>query len=141
VKYARDQLQNHLHRIQGENHSTAKTVELLKRSLHDKESYVKVAQSRIALLAMRPTSENLNDREYPKLLRESIDLQCSINKLNRSLCQEENALQHLLRIKTTVENDLAIKNNSLFIDEQKVVGLRRIFPPPEPKLIVKYRCI
>ncbi|CAF4841905.1 unnamed protein product, partial [Rotaria magnacalcarata] len=47
--------------------------------------------------------------------------------LLRKLRQEENAVQHLLRSKSSLEQDLTIKKNSLFIDSEKVLGIRRLF--------------
>lgn len=40
----------------------------------------------------------------------------------------ENALQELLRTKAALEQDLAIKNNSIFIDREKCLGMRKTFP-------------
>lgn len=53
--------------------------------------------------------------------------------LHGKLRQEENAVQHLLRTKSTLEQDLAIKNNSLFIDSDKVMGIRRTFTMAAPE--------
>ncbi|CAF0821448.1 unnamed protein product [Didymodactylos carnosus] len=129
IKDARNRLQDRFDCILHEIYNTGKTIEFLKKSIQDKETYTKVTQTRMSLLSMRPVSENINDREYPKLLRELNDLQCTVNKLKQQQCQEENTLQYLLSLKATIENDLAIKSNSLYIDEHKVVGLRRTFPP------------
>ncbi|CAF0838188.1 unnamed protein product [Didymodactylos carnosus] len=129
IKDARNRLQDRFDCILHEIYNTGKTIKFLKKSIQDKETYTKVTQTRMSLLSMRPVSENINDREYPKLLRELNDLQCTVNKLKQQQCQEENTLQYLLSLKATIENDLAIKSNSLYIDEHKVVGLRRTFPP------------
>lgn len=51
-----------------------------------------------------------------------------IQDLKNKLAQEENAVQHLLRTKATMEQDLSIKNNSLHIDRERCLGNRRTYP-------------
>lgn len=51
----------------------------------------------------------------------------AIGDLHAKLRQEENTLQCLLHVKSTLEKDLAIKQNSLSIDSEKVMGMRRTF--------------
>jgi len=52
----------------------------------------------------------------------------TIESLQMKLRQAENSLQHLLRTKAALEQDLSIKNNSLFIDREKCLGMRKTFP-------------
>jgi hypothetical protein len=68
-----------------------------------------------------------------RLIQEVHDLHAAITDLHGKLRQEENAIQHLLRTKSTLEQDLAIKNNSLFIDSDKVLGIRRTFTITAPE--------
>jgi len=70
---------------------------------------------------------------YFRLIQEAHDLHAIINDLHGKLRQEENAVQHLLRTKSTLEQDLAIKNNSLFIDSDRVMGIRRTFTMGSPE--------
>jgi tektin-3 len=51
-----------------------------------------------------------------------------IRDLKNKLVQEENAIQHLLRTKATLEHDLGIKNNTLHIDRERCLGNRRTYP-------------
>jgi tektin-3 len=67
------------------------------------------------------------------LIQEVHDLHASIADLHAKLRQEENAVQQLLRTKSTLEQDLAIKNNSLFIDSDRVMGIRRTFTMGAPE--------
>ncbi len=68
-----------------------------------------------------------------RLIQEIHDLHASIADLHGKLRQGENALQHLLRTKSTLEQDLAVKNNSLFIDSARVMGIRRSFTMIAPE--------
>ena len=42
-----------------------------------------------------------------------------IKDLKNKQAQEENAIQHLLRTKATLEQDLSVKNNSMHIFDPK----------------------
>ena len=128
LKYIRHQLQEKLTAVKENIFNTQKNMEYLRKSIHDKSSYSNVIQCRQTFLSLRPTCDDIQDREYPQLTHEWIDLQCVIETLNRSLSEEENNLQHLYRLKTTIEEDLARKNNSLFVDQEKVIGLRHPWP-------------
>lgn len=66
-------------------------------------------------------------------MQEVHDLHAGIADLHGKLRQEENAIQHLLRTKSILEQDLAVKNNSLFIDSDKVMGIRRTFTMVGPE--------
>ncbi|CAF2892891.1 unnamed protein product [Rotaria sp. Silwood2] len=127
IKCIRNRLQDQINEINENILNTEKTIEFLKKTIQDKEIFINIIQCRISFLSMRPVLENINDREYSKLSQEFNNLQYSIDNLQKNLFEEEYALQHLFRLKTTIEENLAIKNNSLFIDEQKVIGLRRTF--------------
>ena len=125
LRYIRAQLQDQLDDVHENVLNTEKSIEFLRKSIEDQSAYANVIQCRVSLLSMRSPSENITDVEYPKLLEEFNDLQCSIAQLRRGLCQEEDILQHLIRLKTTLQEDLATKNNSLFIDQEKITGQRR----------------
>lgn len=121
----RDQLHDQLDDVHENVLNTAKSIEFLRKSIEDQSAYANVIQCRVALLSTRTPSENITDVEYPKLLEELNDLQCSMARLRRGMSQEEGILQHLIRLKTTLQEDLATKNNSLFIHREKIIGQRR----------------
>ena len=52
----------------------------------------------------------------------------TVEALQAKLRDSENALQQLLRTKSALEADLAVKNNSLFIDREKCLAMRKTFP-------------
>ena len=62
------------------------------------------------------------------MVQEIEDLHAMIQDLKNKLALEENAIQHLLRTKATLEHDLSIKNNTLHIDRERCLGNRRTFP-------------
>ena len=63
-----------------------------------------------------------------RLVEEVFEIQETVDRLKMKLRESENALQHLLRTKCALEHDLSIKNNSLFIDRERCLGLRKTYP-------------
>jgi len=65
---------------------------------------------------------------FCRLVEEVFEIQETVDRLKAKLRESENALQHLLRTKSSLEHDLNVKNNSLFIDRERCMGLRKTFP-------------
>ncbi len=126
----------------------------MKKTIADKEAFLQVAQTRLETRTRRPNVEACrdpamhrfdNNKKKPnfsivffhiyRLIQEVHDLHASIVDLHGKLRQQENAVQHLLRTKSTFEQDLSIKNNSLFIDSDRVMGIRRTFTMITPEKI------
>ena len=63
-----------------------------------------------------------------RLVEEVNEINETVDFLRAKLREAENSLQHLLRTKTSLEHDLAVKNNSLFTDREKCMGMRKTFP-------------
>jgi len=63
-----------------------------------------------------------------RLVKEVHDIGDSIEHLHRKLQEAEAQHQHLLKTRSNLETDLQIKMNSLFIDREKCMGMRRSFP-------------
>ena len=63
-----------------------------------------------------------------RLVEEVHEINETVEYLQSKLRESENALQHLLRTKSSLEQDLSVKNNSLFIDREKCMGMRKTFP-------------
>ncbi len=66
------------------------------------------------------------------LIQEIEDLHAMIQDLKNKQALEENAIQHLLRTKATLEQDLSVKNNTLHIDKERCLGNRRTYPTIQP---------
>lgn len=65
---------------------------------------------------------------YFRLVSEVQELQDSIETLHRKLQEAEVQHQRLLKTRANLESELHNKVNSLFIDREKCMGMRRSFP-------------
>lgn len=130
---AKNKIQAHLEKILQEIFDVEQNIEFLKKTIADKEAFLQVAQTRLETRTRRPNVEACRDPAMHRLMQEVHDLHAGIADLHGKLRQEENAIQHLLRTKSTLEQDLAVKNNSLFIDSDKVMGIRRTFTMVGPE--------
>lgn len=62
------------------------------------------------------------------LVSEVMEIEDTVYKLRERLLEAETTLQGLLRTRTTLEHQLSIKANSLFLDQEKCMSLRKSFP-------------
>ncbi|CAF0919538.1 unnamed protein product [Adineta steineri] len=130
---AKNKIQAHLEKILQEIFDVEQNIEFVKKTIADKEQFLQVAQTRLETRTRRPNVEACRDPAMHRLIQEVHDCHAAIADLHGKLRQEENAVQHLLRTKSTLEQDLAIKNNSLFIDSDKVMGIRRTYTMAAPE--------
>lgn len=63
-----------------------------------------------------------------RLVQEVEDIKCSQNALHEKLQETEAQHQLLLKTRSNLETDLKNKVNTLFIDREKCMGMRRSFP-------------
>ena len=125
---AKHQLQTHLSKVLQEIFDMQKNIELLKKCVQDKEAPMQVAQTRLATRTRRPNVEACRDPVQHRLVTEVHEIHETVDGLKSKLREAENALQHLLRTKASLEQDLSFKNNSLSIDRERCMGMRKTFP-------------
>jgi len=65
---------------------------------------------------------------YFSLVEEVYEITETVEQLRAKLREMENALQQLLRTKMSLEHDLTVKNNSIYIDREVCLGKRKNFP-------------
>ncbi|XP_046399309.1 tektin-3-like [Ischnura elegans] len=125
---AKNQLQVHLHKVQQEIFDIEKNMDLLRKAIRDKNNPMKVAQTRLEARTHRPDVELCRDNAQHRLVREVGEIEASVDVLHRRLEEAEAQHQRLLCTRSNLESDLAVKCNSLLIDRDKCLGLRRSFP-------------
>ncbi|TNN84934.1 Tektin-3 [Liparis tanakae] len=131
---AKNSLQMHLAKTLQEIFQTEMLIESLRKALRDKECPLKVAQTRLEERTRRPNVELCRDNPHHRLVGEVREIEDTIHKLQERLMQAENTLQTLVKTKVTLEHDLSIKANSLFLDQEKCMSMRKSFPSM-PRLV------
>ncbi|XP_045174738.1 tektin-3-like isoform X1 [Mercenaria mercenaria] len=130
---ARNKLQAHLQRTMAEIFDMEKNIELLRKAIQDKEAPMKVSQSRLDERTRRINVELCNDPVMKSLQREVSEIRESVRILKERLKASELSLARLMKTKATLEHDISVKENSLRIDSQYCMGMRKGFPM-DPKV-------
>nr|XP_054762898.1 tektin-3-like [Lytechinus pictus] len=125
---ARNSIQAHLAKVLQEINEMENNISLLRKSIKDKEAPMQVAQSRLENRTRRPNVELCRDQPQHRLVHEVGEIYETVDILQNRLRAAESALQELLRTKTTLEHDLGVKNNSLYVDKEKCMGTRKTYP-------------
>ncbi|XP_076615402.1 tektin-3 [Chaetodon auriga] len=131
---AKNTLQTHLAKTLQEIFQTEMLIESLKKALRDKECPLKVAQTRLEERTRRPNIELCRDNPHHRLVSEVREIEDTIHKLQERLMEAENTLQTLVKTKVTLEHDLSVKANSLFLEQEKCMSMRKSFPSM-PRLV------
>uniref|UniRef100_A0A8C9Q7U5 Tektin n=1 Tax=Spermophilus dauricus TaxID=99837 RepID=A0A8C9Q7U5_SPEDA len=121
-------LRCHLHKILWEITDQEHQVAVLKQAIKDKEAPLRVAQTRLYQRSFRPNVELCRDTAQIRLVSEVEELHMSLDALREKLQEAEQALRNLEDTRLSMEKDIAIKTNSLFIDRQKCMAHRARYP-------------
>ncbi|XP_026560414.1 tektin-4 [Pseudonaja textilis] len=103
-------------------------IEALKQAIKDKETPLKVAQTRLYDRSFRPNVDLCRDAAQFRLISEVEELTESIDSLKKKLLESEQSLQNLEDSRMHLEKEIAVKTNSLFIDRQKCMAHRTKYP-------------
>ncbi|XP_065161353.1 tektin-3-like isoform X2 [Atheta coriaria] len=125
---AKSKIQMHLTKVQQEIFEMEKHIELLRKAILDKTNPMKVAHTRLESRTHRKGIELCRDKAQDSLVKEVLDMQGSIEYLHRKLQEAEAQHQQLLKTRSNLETDLHSKVQTLFIDREKCMGMRRSFP-------------
>ncbi|XP_063817094.1 tektin-3 [Pseudophryne corroboree] len=131
---AKNKLQSHLAKTLQEIFQTEMTIEAIKKAIKDKMAPLKVAQTRLDERTRRPNVELCRDIVQIRLVQEVQEIDDTIQALQKRLIEAEDTLQMLVHTKANLEHELSIKANSLFIDQEKCMGMRKSFPST-PRLV------
>ncbi|XP_075417205.1 tektin-3 [Tenrec ecaudatus] len=125
---AKNKIQIHLAKTLQEIFQTEMTIESIRKAVREKSAYLKVAQTRLDERTRRPNIELCRDLAQLRLVNEVYEVDDTIQTLQQRLRDAEDTLQSLVHTKATLEHDLAVKANSLYIDHEKCMGMRKSFP-------------
>ncbi|XP_003224789.2 tektin-4 isoform X2 [Anolis carolinensis] len=125
---AKHKLEHHLKKILKEIGDQEHNIEALKQAIKDKETPLKVAQTRLYDRSFRPNVDLCRDAAQFRLISEVEELTESIEALKKKLLDSEQALRNLEDTRMTLEKEIAVKANSIFIDRQKCMAHRARYP-------------
>ncbi|KAM9584060.1 tektin-4 isoform 2-T2 [Trichechus inunguis] len=125
---ARHKLNDHLRKTLQEITDQEHNVATLKQAIKDKEAPLKVAQTCLYQRSHRPNVELCRDTAQFRLVSEVGELNLSLTALKEKLLEAEQSLHNLEDTRMSLEKDIAVKTNSLFIDRQKCMTHRAHYP-------------
>ncbi|KAM9006143.1 tektin-3 isoform X2 [Sarcophilus harrisii] len=125
---AKNKIQGHLAKTLQELFQSEMAIEAIRKAIRDKAACLKVAQTRLDERTRRPNVELCRDTAQLRLVNEVHEIDDAIQCLQQRLRDSEDILQALVRSKATLEHDLIVKSNSLFIDQEKCMGMRKSYP-------------
>ncbi|XP_036163707.1 tektin-5 [Myotis myotis] len=134
VTDVKNKLQMQLAKTLQEIFQAESTIALLERSIIAKECPLKVAQTRLECRTRRPNVELCRDIPQFKLVNEVFTIDDTLQTLKLRLRETQDTLQMLVMTKCRLEHELAIKANTLCIDKEKCMCMRRTFPST-PRLV------
>ncbi|NXO81900.1 TEKT3 protein, partial [Sitta europaea] len=128
IANAKSKIQTHLAKTRQEIFQLETKIQVIQKTIKDKEVQLKVAQTRLDERTRRPNVELCRDAAQIRLVQEVNDTTETLRNLHQCLRASEDMLQMLVRSKGVLEQDLVVKNNSLFIDQERCMGLRKSYP-------------
>ncbi|XP_038014066.1 tektin-1 isoform X2 [Motacilla alba alba] len=124
VKDAKDKLETLLAMVMDETASQEKNIAALKKAIADKEAPVKVAQTRLEARNHRPNVELCYDTVHSSLMSEVQEIKKNIQRLKDALAQAQTELKGLSRRQLSLEEEIKVKENTLYIDEVLCMQMR-----------------
>ena len=90
-----------------------------------------LAQTRLEIRSHRPSKELVRDPVQYGLMGEVEEITDSVQNLETKLSDSTAALKGLLQNQVTLEEDIAVKARSLFIEQDQCMALRNQLPSLE----------
>ncbi|XP_062888010.1 tektin-1 [Mobula hypostoma] len=124
TKDAKSKLEKQLSKVMDEICSQEKNIELLRKTIMDKEGPLKVAETRLETRTKRPNVELVRDLAQHRLVSEVQEITSNVQRLRTTLAQAKAELRGLRRNQLALEEEIEIKSNSLYIDDVQCMNLR-----------------
>ncbi|XP_051877009.1 tektin-4 [Pristis pectinata] len=121
-------LDHHLRKILEQIAAQERNIANLKQAIKDKEAPLKVAQTRLYERTYRPNVELTRDPAQMNLICEVGEISESIALLQEKLKEAQMSLENMEDTRMTLEKEIAIKANSIFIDNEKCLKHRERYP-------------
>lgn len=124
-KDTKGKLEDNLNKIIGQIKDQEENIATLELAIQAKEAPMKVAQTRLETRTNRPNVELCRDAVQYKLIEEVNEISDSVAQLQARLRDANSSLKGLVRNQLELEEDIAVKANTLFIDEVECLGMRK----------------
>ncbi|XP_060040849.1 tektin-1-like [Erinaceus europaeus] len=128
TKDARDKLAAHLAKVMEEIASQEKNIAALEKAILDQEGPAKVAHTRLETRTHRPNVELCRDIAQYRLIREVQDITSNIERLKETLAQAQVELKGLNRRQLALQEEIQVKENTIYIDEVLCMHMRKSIP-------------
>ncbi len=99
-------------------------IQALENAIESKAGPMQLSHTRLSYRSHRPNNELVKDPVQYKLIQESELLDCSVAQLQDHYLQAEATLKKLNRTHLVLVEDIAVKTNSLAIDQSQCIALR-----------------
>lgn len=96
----------------------------LQTCIEDKTRPMMLAQTRLEIRSHRPSKELVRDPVQYGLMGEVEEINNSVQNLETKVSGSQAALKGLLQNQVTLEEDIAVKTKSLFIEQDQCMALR-----------------
>lgn len=90
---------------------------------------MQLAHTRLDFRSLRPNKELVRDPVQYQLVTEVAQIEGSIDQLSQRYQDAEAAFKKLNRTRLTLEEDISIKTNSIYIDQDQCISLRKQMDP------------
>lgn len=129
TKGARDKLAVHLAKVMEEIASQEKNIAVLEKAILDQEGPAKVAHTRLETRTHRPNVELCCDVAQYWLIKEIHEIDHNVARLKETLAQAQVELKGLTRRQLALQEEIHVKENTIYIDEVLCVQMRKSIPP------------
>ncbi|XP_030075857.1 tektin-5-like [Microcaecilia unicolor] len=125
---ARNRLKVHMSKADHEIKQLEEAVDLLKQAIREKENPKKVAQTCLEERGRRPNVELCRDDPQFKLVKEVHAIDEAVDTLRQRFREAQETLELLSFEKAKLQHEIQVKENSLHIDRDKCMDLRKAIP-------------
>ncbi|KAL1778643.1 tektin-1 [Sigmodon hispidus] len=129
TKDARNKLADHLSKVMEEIASQEKNIAVLENAISDQEGPAKVAHTRLETRTHRPNVELCRDVAQYRLIKEVQEINHNVARLKETLAQAQIELKALYRRQLALQEEIQVKENTIYIDEVLCMAMRESIPP------------
>ncbi|XP_077021720.1 tektin-1 [Tamandua tetradactyla] len=129
TKEARDKLADHLAKVMEEIASQEKNIAALEKAILDQEGPAKVAHTRLETRTHRPNVELCRDVAQYRLIKEVQEITHNVARLKETLARAQVELKGLNRRQLALQEEIQVKENTIYIDEVLCMQMRTSIPP------------